>query len=77
MKYFIKESSENLHLFLNLNKDYIFSRLSDIDFINSPVYDRNKIEVSIRDYYKGLKINANFIVWWMTFDQWHKLIFRK
>lgn len=77
MSFFIKESAKLTKDFLNLQKDYLFSRFSDIDFINSPYYDKNLIINTVKNYYKGKNQNSRFVIWWMTFDQWHRFIYRK
>jgi asparagine synthase len=75
MKLFIQESSKDLYNFLNINKNYILSRLSDPDYLNSAIYDRKIIETNVTEYYKGNFSKAYFVVWWLTFDHWHKMIF--
>ncbi|RLC50398.1 MAG: hypothetical protein DRZ79_04435, partial [Candidatus Cloacimonadota bacterium] len=73
MRNFLKESSKNTEIFLELNKDYLLSRFSDSNFINSALYNKKLIKDTVKGYYKGKNKNVDFLLWWMTFDQWHQL----
>ena len=73
MRNFLKESSKNTEIFLELNKDYLLSRFSDSNFINSALYNKKLIKDTVQGYYKGKNKNVDFLLWWMTFDQWHQL----
>lgn len=77
MSFFVREPSTEKHLFLHKNREYILSRLSDIGFVNSQIYNKKKIRKMASDYFKGTRNNANYLIWWMTFDVWHQLIYEK
>jgi hypothetical protein len=59
--------------FIETNKEFILSRLSDSDFINNPIYDKKKIKNKIAGYFSGKNNDTNFIIWWLTFDVWNRL----
>ena len=74
MRIFLKESSKNTKNFLELNKESLLSRFSESNFINSTFYNKKLIKDTINGYYKGQNNNTSFLLWWMTFDQWHQLL---
>lgn len=74
MRNVLKEKSDNNRRFLEINKDYLLSRFSDSNFRNSDYYNKKLIKDTVTGYYNGQNNNSNFILWWMTFDQWHQLL---
>lgn len=72
---FVKETNNDKIRFINFNKDYALSRVSEIGFVNSSLYNSKKIANEVSKFFDGKSADTELIIWWMTFDVWHKLIF--
>jgi hypothetical protein len=77
MRLLIKDSSNQIDFFINLNKDYLLTRINDIDFLNNELYDKQRIKIIISDYFAGKNNETSFIIWWMTFDIWSQILLKR
>lgn len=62
---------------LDVISDFIHDRVNSKAVIDHPYYDIKKIRFMVDEYYKGNKIYARQINWWLSYDIWREIISEK
>ncbi len=58
-------------------KEYIGDEINSSNVRKNSFYDTNKIESLFNEYYSGNKNKLAELDWWLTFNEWYKIMFVK
>ncbi|MGE5846602.1 MAG: hypothetical protein ACM34O_07750, partial [Ignavibacteria bacterium] len=72
--YYKENAGEQL---LHTMKDYILDTINSSEFKHFDYYDHSKIIRMVNSFYKGDQSLATWINWWLTFDLWRAIYFKK
>jgi hypothetical protein len=62
---------------LNTMKEYVFDTINSHEFNLFDCYNHSKIRQMVNYYYNGNRKFTNQLNWWLTFDIWRDIFFKK
>ena len=77
IRHFYNYQDSETDYFLTIIKDFVQDTVRSSDVRNFELYDNFKIKRIVDQYYNGRKELKNQLIWWLTFDVWRELIYKK